>query len=125
MLTEKDMSKLATGNPDWLPIVSRAWELTEGAFVVGEVLRSSDRQAELFRDGKTKTMNSRHLTGDAVDLFAVLPSGAITWVENRYIPIGKAMKQAATEHGKSITWGALKKYGGDFRTFNDMVHFEF
>jgi peptidoglycan L-alanyl-D-glutamate endopeptidase CwlK len=90
---------------------------TELEFVVIEGMRTTQRQAELVASGASKTMNSRHLTGHAVDLAASV-KGEIRWDWPLYHRIASAMKAAATELGVDITWG------GDWKTFKDGPHFE-
>ena len=62
-------------------------------------------------------MNSRHLTGHAVDLYA-LKDGVVTWEQGAYTPIVEAMKQAAKELGVAITCGR------DWKKYVDSPHFE-
>jgi len=62
-------------------------------------------------------MNSRHLTGHAIDL-AALVGGAVRWDWPLYDKLGAAMKQAAKELGIAIIWG------GDWKTLRDGPHFE-
>lgn len=56
-----------------------------------------------MKEKKTTTMNSRHLTGHAVDLAAWVDN-TISWDWKYYYPIEKAMKQAAKELNISIEW---------------------
>jgi peptidoglycan L-alanyl-D-glutamate endopeptidase CwlK len=62
-------------------------------------------------------MNSRHLTGHAVDLVAYVGS-EVRWDWPLYHKIADAMKRAANSLGVPIVWG------GDWRTFKDGPHFE-
>ena len=66
--------------------------------------------------GASKTMNSRHLTGHAVDLAAYV--NGIRWDWPLYPKIADAFKQAALELGVSIVWG------GDWTSLKDGPHFE-
>lgn len=73
-------------------------------------LRSKERQAQLVKEKKSTTSNSRHLTGHAVDLAAWVVSedtgkGSVPWDWKYYHQIAKAMKQAANELKISIEWG--------------------
>ncbi|MCV5473136.1 M15 family metallopeptidase, partial [Escherichia coli] len=56
--------------PQLVAVVRRALELTEVDFGITEGLRTKERQKQLVAEGKSQTMNSRHLTGDAVDVVA-------------------------------------------------------
>jgi peptidoglycan L-alanyl-D-glutamate endopeptidase CwlK len=113
-LGNKSRSKLQGVHPDLVAVVERAITLTEQDFTVLEGLRSIDRQEELVATGKSKTMNSRHLTGHAVDL-APWP---ISWDWEKFYPIADAMKEAAEDLGVDIEWG------GDWISFPDGPHFQ-
>ncbi|EOO9466704.1 M15 family metallopeptidase [Escherichia coli] len=68
-------------------------------------------------EGKSQTMNSRHLTGDAVDVVAWVGS-QVSWDWPLYEKIAQAFKQAAAELGTAIEWG------GDWKTLKDGPHFQ-
>lgn len=79
------------------------------AFIANQIviidgLRTAQEQEEYVKAGKSKTMNSRHLTGHAWD-FAVLLNGKVTWVESYYKPIGARIKQIAKQAKIPISWG--------------------
>jgi len=103
-LSQKSLDKLQGVHPDLIKVVKRAIELTTVDFSVGETLRTIARQKELVAKGASKTMNSRHLTGHAVDLYA-LKDGKVSWDLPLYKEITKAVKQAAEELGVAIVCG--------------------
>lgn len=93
-------------------------------FTVIEGLRSAERQRQLVAAGASKTQNSRHLTGHAVDLWPLdpatskpLPSDAASpkgskaakdasarlWADLR--AIAGVVKQVAKERGVLVEWG--------------------
>ncbi|MFT0771306.1 M15 family metallopeptidase [Psychrobacter aquimaris] len=109
-LSEKSLDRLKGLHPDLVKVVKRAIEITDIDFSVGEGLRSITRQKELYQQGATTTMNSRHLTGHAVDLFALDENGKVTWDWKYYHPLAAAMKQAAKDVGVSIEWGGDWKW---------------
>lgn len=76
MLSARCLARLKGVHPDLVRVVERARESTP--FIVTEGLRTSARQRELFNAGATRTLNSRHLTGHAVDL-AVLIGTEARW----------------------------------------------
>ena len=120
-LSKKSLSKLVRVHPDLVKVVKRAIELTECDFTITEGLRTKERQAQLLKEKKTTTMNSRHLTGHAVDLAAwiiVDNKGTISWDWKYYYMIEKAMKQASEELKIPIEWG------GDWKTFKDGPHWQ-
>lgn len=116
-LSKKSESRLAGVHPDLVAVVRRAIEITETDFTVLEGVRSKARQAQLVASGASQTLNSRHITGHAVDLGAWV-DGEVRWDWPLYHQIAKAMKAAATELNIPIEWG------GDWRTFKDGPHFQ-
>ena len=117
VLSKKSLDRLAGVHPDLVRIVKRAIEITTVDFAVLEGVRSKARQEQLVKAGASQTMNSRHLTGHAVDLGAYV-SGSVRWDWPLYYKIADAVKQAAAELGVPIEWG------GDWRTFKDGPHFQ-
>ena len=104
-------------HPDLVKVVEKAITLTEIDFRVTEGLRSKTRQIELVNKGASKTLNSRHITGHAVDVVALI-GGSVRWAWPLYDKIAKAFKQSAKELNIPIVWG------GDWKTFKDGPHFE-
>lgn len=90
--------------PELANTVKRALELSPIDFGVTEGKRSIERQKELVARGLSQTMNSKHLTGNAVDLVAYL-SGRVCWEMSAYDELADAMKQAAKETEVAVRWG--------------------
>ena len=116
-LSKRSNDKLAGVHPALQKVVRRAIEITTVDFGVTEGLRSRERQKELFDKGASKTMNSRHLTGHAVDLVAYVGS-EVRWDWPLYHRIADAMKLSAKELEIPVVWG------GDWKSFKDGPHFE-
>lgn len=113
-------SRRSTGNlagvhPDLVGVAHRALELTEVDFVVIEGRRGRARQAELVAAGASWTMDSRHLTGHAIDVAAWV-GGRISWDWPPYEKIAAAFLAAAGESGVAIDWGGhwRQRDGGHF-----------
>ena len=104
-LSKRSLAKLEGVNPKLVNVVKRAIELTKVDFGVTEGLRSIERQKELVAAGKSQTMKSKHIEGNAVDLVAYVGND-IAWELNLYDDIADAMKKAAQEQNVSIKWGA-------------------
>lgn len=113
-LSQRSQDRLKGVHPDLVKVVKRAIELTDHDFSVIEGVRSVETQREYVAKGVSKTMNSRHLTGHAVDLY---PVGRPTPWE-RCVVVAKAMQKAADELGVPIVWG------GSWKSFYDGPHFE-
>lgn len=130
-LTARDRQRLAQVHPALAALVEEVAKTVP--IMVVEGARSLDRQRELFRLGKSRTMNSRHLpkiaaglpapVSHAVDLAPLVDLDAdgdldVSWRHADYRPIAAAMKAAAAREGVQIVWG------GDWQEFVDMPHFE-
>lgn len=113
-LGRRSIENLKGVHPDLVDVVYRAIEITEQDFTVIEGLRSVERQKQLVAEGKSRTMNSRHLTGHAVDI-APWP---ISWEWDKFYLIEDAMKEAASELDIPLEWG------GDWTNFKDGPHWQ-
>ena len=71
---------------------------------VTEGLRTQQRQKELVAQGKSKTLDSKHLTGHAVDL-VVMPDGKPDWSPKAYTELARTFAQVALEFGLPVRWG--------------------
>lgn len=116
-LGKRSIERLQGVKTDLVRVVERAIELSTVDFTVLEGLRSPERQQILVASGSSQTLNSRHITGHAVDLGAWVDN-QVDWSWPLYHQIANAMKAAANELGIPIVWG------GDWKTFKDGPHFE-
>ena len=116
-LGKRSIERLQGVHPDLVKVVERAIEMSPVDFTVLEGLRSPERQQTLVASGASQTLNSRHITGHAVDLGAWVDN-QVDWSWPLYHKIANAMKAAASELGVAIVWG------GDWKTFKDGPHFE-
>ena len=117
ILGSRSIKRLDGVHPDLVDVVKLAIQKTKVDFSVLEGVRSKPRQLELFRAGASRTMNSRHLSGLAVDLGAYV-NGKIEWSWPLYYQIADAMKAAADELEIDVEWG------GDWISFKDGPHFQ-
>ncbi len=116
-LGPRSKMRLEGVHPDLVRVVERAIEISTVDFTVLEGLRTPERQRTLRDSGASQTLNSRHITGHAVDLGAWVDD-QIDWSWPLYHKIAAAMKTAAKELNVPIVWG------GDWRNFKDGPHFE-
>jgi peptidoglycan L-alanyl-D-glutamate endopeptidase CwlK len=119
VLSAKSEINLIGIHPDLVKVARRALELTTVDFVVTEGLRTKERQRELVDLKKSRTMNSRHLTGHAVDV-AALDRYKVSWALPLYRKIAEAFKAAGEELGVPVEWGGEKWAPG----FIDGPHFQ-
>lgn len=111
------MSRMAGIHPDLFRVVQRAIQITSVDFGITEGLRDRETQGRYVAEGKSRTMDSRHLTGHAVDVVAMV-NGKVSWTFSDYERIAAAFKQAAADLQIPIIWG------GDWPRFRDGPHFE-
>jgi peptidoglycan L-alanyl-D-glutamate endopeptidase CwlK len=110
-LNERSKKNLVGVHPDLVLLVEHAAETVP--FIVTEGRRSLERQKALKAAGKSWTLDSRHLTGHAVDV--VDPDGKYDIPDMDHI--ARVMKAAAKEMNIPIVWG------GDWKQ-RDTPHFE-
>ncbi|MXF06699.1 M15 family metallopeptidase [Escherichia coli] len=115
--SRRSEERLAGVKPQLVAVVRRALELSEVDFGITEGLRTKERQKQLVAEGKSQTMNSRHLTGEAVDVVAYV-DGKVSWDWPLYEAIARAFYQAADELNTPIVWG------GSWTTLKDGPHFQ-
>lgn len=81
--------------------------------------RTIEHQEQLVKDGKSKTMNSKHLKGEAIDICRHMGGGKYSFEREHILPIAHIVKQVAKDKGYKVIWG------GDWLNFVDAPHFEF
>lgn len=116
-LSQRSRTRMRGVHPDLIAVVEAAILRTEVDFMITEGLRNPVRQASLVKAGASRTLKSRHLTGHAVDV-AALVDGQVRWDWPLYGRIAEAFKTAARDLGISLTWG------GDWTRLRDGPHFE-
>ncbi len=116
-LGARSKARLKGVHPDLVKVVERAIQITTVDFTVLEGLRDPQRQKKLVESGASQTLNSRHITGHAVDLGAWVDD-QVDWSWPLYRQIAAAMKEAAKQVGVPIVCGA------DWKKFPDGPHFE-
>lgn len=138
-LSQRSLGRLVGVHPELVRVVERAIHLSTVDFMVGEGVRSAQRQQELWMQGRTKpgpkvtwVRVSNHQAkadgfGHAVDLVA-LHEGAIDWATvSLYDQIKAAMFAAAEEVPKvALRWGADWDMDGVAHEHGetDLGHFE-
>ena len=116
-LSQRSRKRLEGVHSDLVAVVELAIIMTPVDFTVIEGLRTPERQRQLYKAGATKTLNSRHLTGHAVDL-APLVSGQVRWDWPLFHKLADAMLDTAEAMKIHLVWG------GTWTRFPDGPHFE-
>lgn len=115
-LTELSQKRLSTVVPELQEIMRQSIAIAEekGMTVqITEGVRTLAQQREYVAQGKSKTMNSYHLSGKAVDVFVNK-----AWIFSDYKAFADIVKNVAKSLDYKITWG------GDWKTFKDGPHFQ-
>jgi len=103
-LSKRSMKELIGVHPILAFAVVRAIEITEQDFMVLDGLRTQAEQDKLVARGVSKTNNSYHLYGLAVDLVAYV-DGKPSWDTQYYDAIAVAMKRVIEQYALPIEWG--------------------
>ena len=110
-LNATSISRLRGVDANLISLAKKAREISPIPFEITEGLRTKERQRYLVKTGKSRTMNSYHLRGKAMD-FVAMPGGKVSWDLKDYKTIvEKAFKPAAKALGLTdkITYGIYWK----------------
>lgn len=144
-LSDRSKSRLEGIEPKLIALTELAIDYTKIDFGVTCGMRTVAEQQELVDSGASQTMDSKHISGQAVDVVAYI-GPRISWELNLYDDIADAFKIAAIETDTPIRWGAawhipdIREWGGTMeeamnayvdlrrrqgrRPFIDAPHFE-
>lgn len=106
-------------HPDLIKVTKRALELTEVDFIITDGGRSVAEQRANVAKGASKTMNSRHLTGHALD-FVALVDRRVTY-EAKYM---KIIADAFKKAGAELLGPGRIEWGGDWKGAWDTPHIQ-
>ena len=113
----RSVKNLAGVHPDLVAVMNAAIKDSPLDFAITDGLRTPERQQKLAAVGATATLNSRHLTGHAVDV-AVFVDGQVRWDWPLYDALAVHIKKCAAELKIPIEWG------GDWKRFRDGPHYQ-
>ena len=105
-LSKTSKERIIGLKPDLLKVIEAVEEHCPFPVSVGKDggLRTLERQKELMAAGLSKTLKSKHLTGEAVDLYPLTNNGKYIAVD-RYNELAKIVKAQAKRLGIQIYWG--------------------
>jgi len=115
--SQRSENNLEGVHPDLILVMRQAIQTTDIDFAIIEGVRTLERQREMVRIKASQTLNSRHLTGHAVDV-APIYEGKIAWDWPLYYVLADCIKTAAKLVDVPIEWG------GDWKRFKDGPHWQ-
>ena len=128
ILGRKSLENLKGVNPILIEILERALEISsfrkdgvDFTIINTAGIRTPQEQNRLFRQGVSNADGykkiSKHQTGDALDVVPYVNGGA-SWDEKELLKVAVCMLQASKELGYNLKWG------GFWRTFKDLPHYQ-
>jgi peptidoglycan L-alanyl-D-glutamate endopeptidase CwlK len=117
-LSERSLNNMKGVDSNLVGVIKDAIVNSPYDFVVIEGLRSTERQAEMLRTGKSKIKRSTHQDGLAVDIMCYDENGNGTWEHKYYNAVAEHIKNIASAKSVDVEWG------GDWQRFVDAVHFQ-
>ena len=103
-LSKQSLGRLVGVHMLLASVMKTAIKSTKVDFGITEGVRTEERQKLLVYTGKSKTLASKHLTGDAVDVSAYV-NGNITWDIEPFYEIADAVRYSARLHNAPVRWG--------------------
>lgn len=103
-LGKKSLEELNGVHSDLVAVVKRAIELSVQDFAVHDGIRTLEEQQRMVAIGASQTLDSRHMSGHAVDLVPYI-NGKLRWEWEPIYRIADAVRVAAQEKGISLRWG--------------------
>lgn len=104
--SNKSKERLNNVHPDLVKVMERAISISKQDFSITQGVRTKSEQTRLVAQGKSKTMNSKHLVqrdgySHAVD---VVPF-PVSWDLEKFYVIADAVEKAAEQLNVKIRWG--------------------
>ena len=121
-LSRKSIDRLATCEPELHKLAVLALKYSPYDFGITEGVRDIDTQRKYVEEGKSQTMNSRHLPNvnglsEAFD-FCVYGKDGLTWDKGHFRKVAQAFIRASIELGIDI------EFGGLWQSFEDWPHIQ-
>ena len=104
-LSRRSLDRLEGIDDRLQAVIKMAITMTKTDFGVVQGMRTIEQQKELVAKGASQTMKSKHLEGKAFDIMAFI-NGRASWELSVYDDLADAIKEAATQLGVPICWGA-------------------
>lgn len=117
-LSAGSVARLTGVHPDLVKVVRYLEAHTTMPFAVVDGLRTKEQQEVLVARGASRTLNSRHLTGHAVDMVPLTDDGRPSWSWTLIWTFLPEVKSAARMVGVTIEAGA------EWVSFPDGCHYQ-
>lgn len=115
--SKSSLSKIQTCSLDLQEIVNEAIKITDFTVLCGH--RNQEEQEKAFKSGYSKARWGQSLHNSLPSRAIDIAPYPIDWNDKeRFKQLAEVIKQIAFEKGINIRWG------GDFKSFVDMPHFE-
>ncbi len=113
--SERSETSLLGVHPRLAELADKVLNASPLDIMIIEGLRTRARQAELVKNGASRTRRSYHIIGRAID-FVPLIDGEVTWHWPHFKRVGPVWEREAEAMGIKITWG------GRWKNFPDGPH---
>lgn len=118
------LKKLEKVDPRLRDLMEEVLKISQIDITITEGLRSMERQELLAKEGKSKTINSKHLTGKAID-FAPCIRGRVSFNDKDAIFLAGFILAVARMKGINVRVGAIwDKESITDNSFVDAFHVE-
>lgn len=118
------LKKLEGVDKRLVEVLKEAISISPIDFTITEGLRTLERQKELVREGKSKTLKSKHLDGLAVDVCACV-RGRVSYNEKDAIFLAGFILAVARTKGLNVRVGAIWNHTSlQENSFIDAFHIE-
>lgn len=118
------LKKLEGVDKRLVEVLKEAISISPIDFTVVEGLRTLERQKELVREGRSKTMKSKHIDGNAVDVCACVPKVDFNATVDTALIVG-IIYAIADKRGLKLRLGAIWDGHSYYNnSFKDLYHIE-
>lgn len=97
--------RLSTVKADLIKVANLALMHTKVDFGIVQGIRSIEEQKKNMVNGASQIMQSKHLTGEAIDVIAYV-NGKGTWEDKYFYDIAEGFRMASRDLDIQIIWGA-------------------
>lgn len=118
------LKKLEGVDKRLVEVLKEAISISPIDFTIVEGIRTLERQKEMVKEGKSKTLKSKHIEGKAVDVCACVPKVDFNATIDTALIVG-IIYAIANKRGLKVRLGAL--WGGHSfanNSFKDLYHIE-